>query len=90
LAADGRHVALELRRLVAGDLRGMFDGSISQPRILAAVSETADHHRGRQASPTVSDCERSTNPAAAPILMRQLLRAPQEVNVTEPRRVQHS
>ncbi len=26
LAADGRHVALELRRLVAGDLRGMFDG----------------------------------------------------------------
>jgi len=26
LAADGRNVALELRRLVAGDLRGMFDG----------------------------------------------------------------
>jgi hypothetical protein len=26
LAADGRQVALELRRLVAGDLRGMFDG----------------------------------------------------------------
>jgi hypothetical protein len=26
LAADGRHVALELRRLVAGDLQGMFDG----------------------------------------------------------------
>ena len=26
LAADGRHVALELRRLVAGDLKGMFDG----------------------------------------------------------------
>jgi hypothetical protein len=26
LAADGRHVALELRRLVSGDLRGMFDG----------------------------------------------------------------
>ncbi|MHB8439255.1 MAG: ATP-binding protein [Acidimicrobiales bacterium] len=26
LAADGRAVALELRRLVAGDLRGMFDG----------------------------------------------------------------
>lgn len=26
LAADGRDVALELRRLVAGDLRGMFDG----------------------------------------------------------------
>ncbi len=26
LAGDGRHVALELRRLVAGDLRGMFDG----------------------------------------------------------------
>ncbi|HUI04690.1 MAG TPA: hypothetical protein VLZ77_14220 [Acidimicrobiales bacterium] len=29
LAADGRHVALELRRLVAGDLRGMFDGPTS-------------------------------------------------------------
>jgi hypothetical protein len=26
LATDGRHVALELRRLVAGDLQGMFDG----------------------------------------------------------------
>jgi hypothetical protein len=26
LAADGRHVALELRRLVTGDLSGMFDG----------------------------------------------------------------
>jgi type IV secretory pathway VirB4 component len=26
LAADGRNLALELRRLVAGDLRGMFDG----------------------------------------------------------------
>ena len=26
LAADGREVALELRRLVEGDLRGMFDG----------------------------------------------------------------
>ncbi|HUY21664.1 MAG TPA: hypothetical protein VMV22_04930 [Acidimicrobiales bacterium] len=30
LAADGRHVALELRRLVAGDLRGMFDGPTSR------------------------------------------------------------
>jgi len=29
LAADGRNVALELRRLVAGDLRGMFDGATS-------------------------------------------------------------
>ncbi len=29
LAADGRSVALELRRLVAGDLRGMFDGATS-------------------------------------------------------------
>ncbi|MHB8466452.1 MAG: ATP-binding protein [Acidimicrobiales bacterium] len=27
LAADGRQVALELRRLVEGDLRGMFDGA---------------------------------------------------------------
>src|SRR5581483_2346482 len=26
LAEDGREVALELRRLVTGDLRGMFDG----------------------------------------------------------------
>ncbi len=30
LAADGRDVALELRRLVAGDLRGMFDGQTSE------------------------------------------------------------
>jgi hypothetical protein len=29
LAADGRQVALELRRLVAGDLQGMFDGPTS-------------------------------------------------------------
>ncbi|MFZ0667980.1 MAG: hypothetical protein WAM97_19700 [Acidimicrobiales bacterium] len=29
LAADGRQVALELRRLVAGDMRGMFDGPTS-------------------------------------------------------------
>ncbi len=29
LAADGRNVALELRRLVAGDLQGMFDGPTS-------------------------------------------------------------
>jgi len=29
LAADGRDVALELRRLVAGDLRGMFDDATS-------------------------------------------------------------
>jgi hypothetical protein len=29
LAADGRHVALELRRLVAGDLQGMFDEATS-------------------------------------------------------------
>lgn len=29
LAADGRQVALELRRLVTGDLRGMFDGPTS-------------------------------------------------------------
>lgn len=29
LAGDGRDVALELRRLVAGDLRGMFDGPTS-------------------------------------------------------------
>lgn len=29
LAADGRNVALELRRLVSGDLRGMFDGPTS-------------------------------------------------------------
>jgi type IV secretory pathway VirB4 component len=32
LAADGREVALELRRLVHGDLRGMFDGPTT-PRI---------------------------------------------------------
>ena len=30
LAADGREVALELRRLVEGDLRGMFDGRTSE------------------------------------------------------------
>jgi Helicase HerA, central domain len=30
LAADGRQVALELRRLVAGDMRGMFDGPTTE------------------------------------------------------------
>jgi len=35
LAADGRDVALELRRLVAGDLAGMFDGPTSAQLDLA-------------------------------------------------------
>ncbi|HZT65194.1 MAG TPA: ATP-binding protein [Acidimicrobiales bacterium] len=38
LAADGRDVALELRRLVSGDLRGMFDGpTSSQLRLDASL-----------------------------------------------------
>lgn len=36
LAADGRQLALELRRLVDGDLRGMFDGETSPGIDLAA------------------------------------------------------
>jgi type IV secretory pathway VirB4 component len=36
LAADGRAVALELRRLVEGDLRGMFDGPTTAGIDLAA------------------------------------------------------
>jgi type IV secretory pathway VirB4 component len=36
LACDGREVALELRRLVEGDLRGMFDGPTSPGLDLAA------------------------------------------------------
>jgi hypothetical protein len=36
LAADGREVALELRRLVEGDLRGMFDGTTTPGLELAA------------------------------------------------------
>ena len=36
LAADGRQVALELRRLVQGDLRGMFDGETTPGLDLAA------------------------------------------------------
>jgi type IV secretory pathway VirB4 component len=36
LAADGRPVALELRRLVEGDLRGMFDGPTTAGIDLAA------------------------------------------------------
>ncbi|HVC72005.1 MAG TPA: hypothetical protein VNC61_17245 [Acidimicrobiales bacterium] len=35
LAGDGRQVALELRRLVAGDLQGMFDGPTSAGITLA-------------------------------------------------------
>ena len=44
LATDGRHVALELRRLVAGDLQGMFDGpttrgiSLSGPLVVLDLS----------------------------------------------------
>jgi hypothetical protein len=44
LAADGRHVALELRRLVAGDLQGMFDDvtspgiSLSGPLVVLDLS----------------------------------------------------
>lgn len=36
LAADGREVALELRRLVEGDLRGMFDGQTTATLDLTA------------------------------------------------------
>ena len=50
LAADGRSVALELRRLVAGDLRGMFDGPTS-PGIrldapLVVLDLSAVYHSG--------------------------------------------
>ena len=50
LASDGRSVALELRRLVAGDLRGMFDGSTS-PGIdlsgpLVVLDLSAVYHSG--------------------------------------------
>jgi len=44
LAGDGRQVALELRRLVAGDLQGMFDGptspdiSLSGPLVVLDLS----------------------------------------------------
>jgi hypothetical protein len=44
VASDGRHVALELRRLVAGDLQGMFDGpttpgiSLSGPLVVLDLS----------------------------------------------------
>jgi hypothetical protein len=44
LAADGRDVALDLRRLVAGDLQGMFDGptssgiSLSGPLVVLDLS----------------------------------------------------
>ncbi|HXW34307.1 MAG TPA: hypothetical protein VEJ87_06985 [Acidimicrobiales bacterium] len=50
LAADGRQVALELRRLVAGDLQGMFDGPTS-PGIdlggpLVVLDLSAVYHSG--------------------------------------------
>jgi hypothetical protein len=50
LAADGRQVGLELRRLVAGDLRGMFDGpttpglDLSGPLVVLDLS--AVYHSG--------------------------------------------
>jgi hypothetical protein len=44
LSEDGRDVALELRRLVRGDLAGMFDGETS-PSLLAGGSLAADHRR---------------------------------------------
>jgi hypothetical protein len=42
LARDGRHVALELRRLCEGDLRGMFDGPTSGGLDLAAPLVSLD------------------------------------------------
>ena len=42
LAADGREVALELRRLVEGDLRGMFDGPTSPDLDLSAPMVVLD------------------------------------------------
>jgi hypothetical protein len=50
LATDGRHVALELRRLVAGDLQGMFDGptspGISLDGPLVVLDLSAVYHSG--------------------------------------------
>jgi len=42
LAADGREVALELRRLVHGDLRGMFDGPTTTGIDLGAAAVVLD------------------------------------------------
>lgn len=42
LAEDGRDVALELRRLVAGDLRGMFDGPTTPGLDLAGALVVLD------------------------------------------------
>ena len=51
LARDGRHPALELRRLCEGDLRGMFDGPTSDSLDLSAPLVSLDLSAVHQAHP---------------------------------------
>jgi hypothetical protein len=71
LARDGRHVALELRRLCEGDLRGMFDGPTSAGLDLAAplvsVDLSAVYHSRPDALGIIMVC-------ATAWLQRELLR----------------
>jgi hypothetical protein len=71
LARDGRHVALELRRLCEGDLRGMFDGPTSGGLDLAAPLVSLDlsalYHTRPDALGVLMAC-------AAAWLQRELLR----------------
>jgi type IV secretory pathway VirB4 component len=71
LARDGRHVALELRRLCEGDLQGMFDGPTSA-RIelgapLVSLDLSAVYHSRPDALGTIMVC-------ATAWLQRELLR----------------
>jgi hypothetical protein len=71
LAADGRHVALELRRLCEGDLRGMFDGptsaAIDPAAPVVSLDLSAVYHSRSEALGVLMAC-------AAGWLRRELLR----------------
>jgi type IV secretory pathway VirB4 component len=71
LAHDGRHVALELRRLCEGDLRGMFDGpttgALDLTARLVSLDLSALYHSRPDALGIVMVC-------AAARLQRELLR----------------
>jgi hypothetical protein len=71
LIEDGRDVGLELRRLVRGDLAGMFDGETSPAlRAGAAVaSANASGGDGRQALTLVVDLSQVYHSEALPALM---------------------
>jgi hypothetical protein len=69
LVEDGRDVALELRRLVHGDLRGMFDGTTIQYGLMS--SDESSHIRTSQSGPSRREGNDRTSAHSVPSVRRE-------------------